>query len=88
MNKILNLFIIIFFVNGCSFHKNSKFWSNSEDVNKEVNKIYTEVFLKKWGVKLTKIFLTRKDFLDILNENEIGDLFKKGKFGDLIRKIT
>jgi hypothetical protein len=43
--------------------------------------------LKKWGAKLTKIFLTRKDFLDILNENKIGDLFKKGKFGDLIRKI-
>jgi len=70
------------------FHGKST-WDGNETLSEteERNKIYTEVFLKKWGTKLTKIFLTRKDFLDILKENKIDDLFKKGKFGDLIRKI-
>tara|TARA_B110000014_G_C20045601_1_gene543681 strand:- start:119 stop:991 length:873 start_codon:yes stop_codon:yes gene_type:complete len=70
------------------FHGKST-WDGNETLSEteERNKIYTEVFLKKWGIKLTKIFLTRKDFLDILNEYKIDDLFKKGKFGDLIRKI-
>ena len=70
------------------FHGKST-WDGNETLSEteERNKIYTEVFLKKWGTKLTRIFLTRKDFLDILNDNKVEDLFKKGRFGDLIRKI-
>ena len=70
------------------FHGKST-WDGNETLSEteERNKIYTEVFLKKWGTKLTRIFLTRKDFLDILKDNKIDDLFKKGRFGDLIRKI-
>jgi len=51
------------------------------------NKIYTEVFLKKWGNDLTQLFIIRKNFSNILIKKELQELFKKGKFGDLIRKL-
>ena len=46
-----------------------------------------DIFLKKWGNDLTQIFILRKDFSNILEEKGLEDLFKKGKFGELIRKI-
>ena len=49
--------------------------------------MYTEIFLKKWGHDLTQIFLIRKDILRILENKDITDLFKKGKFGELIRRM-
>ena len=42
------------------------------------NKTYTETFKKKWGEEMTQLFIIRKD---------LKDLFKKGKFGDLIREL-
>ena len=51
------------------------------------NKTYTEVFLKKWGNDLTQLFILRKNFSNILKEKNLEELFKKGKFGDLIRKL-
>ena len=51
------------------------------------NKAYSEVFLKKWGSELTQIFIIRKDFDNILLEKDLNDLFKQGKFGELIRKL-
>ena len=37
MNRIYYFLLIIIFLSGCSFNKNSKFWSTSEKINKEVN---------------------------------------------------
>ena len=51
------------------------------------NKIYTEAFLKKWGSEMTQLFILRKDFFNILNEKGLDNLFKQGKFGELIRKL-
>jgi hypothetical protein len=36
---------------------------------------------------LTQIFIIRKDFDSILLEKGLNDLFKQGKFGELIRKL-
>ena len=51
------------------------------------NKTYTEAFLKKWGSDMNQIFILRKDFSNILNVRGLNDLFKQGKFGELIRKL-
>ena len=70
------------------FHGKST-WDGAEN-NKETelrNKIYTEVFLKKWGKELTQIFILKKDFENILNKKGIDLLFKKNKFGEIIRKL-
>ena len=70
------------------FHGKST-WDGNETLKEtqERNKMYTEIFLKKWGHDLTQIFLIRKDILRILENKDITDLFKKGKFGELIRRM-
>ena len=70
------------------FHGKST-WDGPETKHqtKERNEQYTENFLKKWGKDMTQIFILRKDFDGILKKRNLEDLFKKGKFGDLIKKI-
>ena len=46
-----------------------------------------EAFLEKWGNEMTQIFILRKEFSNILYEKGLNDLFKQGKFGELIRKL-
>ena len=70
------------------FHGKSS-WDGVE-TNKQVegrNKLYTEAFLKKWGKQMTQIFIHRKDFTNIMNEKGLNDIFKNGKFSELIRKL-
>ena len=70
------------------FHGKST-WDGHESMDQieKRNAIYTEAFLKKWGKEMTQIFILRKDFLNILENKNLMDLYKKGKFGDLIRKL-
>jgi len=70
------------------FHGKST-WDGHETVAETElrNKIYTDAFLKKWGSEMTQIFIIRKNFSNILNEKNLSDLFKQGKFGELIRKL-
>jgi len=70
------------------FHGKST-WDGKESFEEtnQRNKSYTGIFLKKWGKELTQLFIIRKDFLNILNEKKLNELYEKGKFGDLIRKI-
>ena len=44
MNKIINFFVILFLISGCSFNKNSKFWTDEEKSRYENNARYDEVF--------------------------------------------
>ena len=71
------------------FHGKST-WDGGEtqDEIERKNKIYTEVFKKKWGNELTQLFIIRKDFSNMLSNKDLEILFKKGKFGDLIRKLS
>jgi len=70
------------------FHGKST-WDGNETANqtKLRNEAYTKAFLKKWKQELTQIFIIRRDFLDILNKKNLQELFNKGKFGELIRKL-
>ena len=70
------------------FHGKSS-WDGPE-TDKQIEdrgKLYTEAFFKKWGKEMTQIFIYRKKFMDILNEKGLSDFFKRGRFGDLIRKL-
>ena len=70
------------------FHGKST-WDGNEtsDQTESRNKAYTEAFLEKWGNEMTQIFILRKEFSNILYEKGLNDLFKQGKFGELIRKL-
>ena len=48
---------------------------------------YENVFRKKWGDELTKIFIERNNFLDILETKNLMDLYKMNKFTELIKKL-
>ena len=47
MNKIIFFFIYIFCITGCSFNKNSKFWTASQNIPEENNLNYKEIFVEE-----------------------------------------
>ena len=52
------------------------------------NKIYIDAFKKKWGEKMSQFFIIRNNFSHILSEKNLDDLFKKGKFTELIKLLS
>ena len=78
MNKILFFFLILISINACSFNKNSKFWTNSESVVKEMEKSYEDVFpteeaLKKEFNSNLQIKLTSKPVNKTLINNHLNN---------------
>tara|TARA_B100001057_G_scaffold97523_1_gene94292 strand:- start:280 stop:1584 length:1305 start_codon:yes stop_codon:yes gene_type:complete len=51
VNKIKYSLIILILFSGCSFNKNSKFWTNSEKIKSEKDDIYKEVFISDETLK-------------------------------------
>ena len=47
MNKIIVFFICIFLLNGCSFNKNSKFWTISENISEENNSNFKKILIEE-----------------------------------------
>mgnify|MGYP001261038017 CR=1 FL=1 len=47
MNKLSYFLIFVFLISGCSFNKNSKFWTPSKNIPKEKNQSAKEVFDKE-----------------------------------------
>ncbi len=47
MNKISIFFVFIILINGCSFNKNSKFWTASQNISEEKELEYKEIFTKE-----------------------------------------
>ena len=44
--------------------------------------------LKKWGEEITQVFIIRNNFLDILEKKGLTEIYKKGQFGELIRRLV
>jgi len=55
---------------------------------KERNEIYIKAFKKKWGDEMTQLFILRNNFSNILSSRGLEDLFKRGEFGELIRRLV
>ena len=70
------------------FHGRSTWGIETRKQMEERNKKYTEVFLKKWGHDMTQILILRNNFSNILSNRGLEDLFKKGKFGELIKRLV
>ncbi len=51
MNKTVLFISLIFIITGCSFNKNSKFWTESQNVLKENNLEYKEIFVEEKALK-------------------------------------
>ena len=88
MNRILYLFIILVLFTSCSFNKNSKFWTNSKEVQNETRNEYEEVFptentLKKEFNSKLKIKLTSKPINNQSANNHLNNLGRLSFDGDL-----
>lgn len=70
------------------FHGRSTWGIETRKQMEERNKKYTEVFLKKWGHDMTQILILRNNFSNILSNRGLEDLFKKGKFSELIKSLV
>ena len=69
------------------FHGKSTWDIENKEETAQRNTEYENIFRKKWGHELTKIFIERNNFLDILEKKNLIDLYKMNKFTDLIRKF-
>ena len=72
MNKIILIIIFTIFVTGCSLNKNSKFWTSSQTIKEENNKVYKQI-------------LTEEDALN--NEFNANKLIKINDFTDYSLQI-
>ena len=72
MNKIILIIIFTIFVTGCSLNKNSKFWTSSQNIKEENNKVYKQI-------------LTEEDALN--NEFNANKLIKINDFTDYSLQI-
>ena len=94
MNNILKVLLIFFFITSCSLHGQSKFWSPSEKIEKEVEIKAEEIFVKEKSLSMVfnqnlKISLaskpTNRGFFDNYDNNNgrinyDGDLKKISRF--------
>ena len=69
------------------FHGKSTWDIENKEEKVQRNLEYENVFRKKWGDELTKIFIERNNFLDILETKNLMDLYKMNKFTELIKKL-
>ncbi len=79
MNKIIIFFIFIIFINGCSFNKNSKFWTESQNILEEQNSNYKQIFIEEDSlgkefntnikINLGKIFTNNSKIKDYQNND-------------------
>ena len=82
VNFIINSYLL-------HFHGKST-WDGGEtqDQTNKRNQLYIENFLKKWGEEITQVFIIRNNFLDILEKKGLTEIYKKGQFGELIRRLV
>ena len=86
MIKVVFIFIVIFFLNNCSFNENSKIWKNNKDklnLNKKVKKVSLEdknvVTEFNKGLKLDLSSIKIKEN-KINNKNNFGSQNYEGQF--------
>ena len=92
MNKLIFIFIALFFLNNCSFNENSRIWKDTEnklETNKKITKISAEEnvsvleFNKDLKLDLSSIIINIKkndNHNDLGLQNYVGELTKIGNF--------
>jgi outer membrane protein assembly factor BamB len=76
VNKIVIFFILIFLTSGCSFNKNSKFWTASQNIPEESNPNYQEIFAEEEALNKELNANVSISLGDIFNNNsKVRDYF-------------
>jgi outer membrane protein assembly factor BamB len=76
VNKIVIFFILIFLTSGCSFNKNSKFWTDSQNIAEDSNTNYQEIFAEEEALNKELNANVSISLGDIFNNNsKVRDYF-------------
>ena len=70
------------------FHGKSTWGVENKQQNLERNKKYIEIFNNKWGSEMTKIFIERKNFMEILDKKGLLEFYKNNNFSELIKRLV
>ena len=70
------------------FHGKSTWGVENKQQNVERNKKYIEIFNNKWGSEMTKIFIGRKNFMEILDKKGLLEFYKNNNFSELIKRLV
>ena len=88
MNKLFYLIIFLFFISACSFNKNSKFWTSSQDIQKEKEEKLKKVLIEESALEKEfnpslKIKLSKKINKNLLFQNYFNNNGRLGYDGEL-----
>ena len=76
MNKIIIFFIFILFITGCSFNKNSKFWTESKNIQEENKLDYKKILVEEEALERELNTNIQINLGNIINNNlSIRDYF-------------
>tara|TARA_Y100001970_G_C14252537_1_gene872872 strand:+ start:1158 stop:2462 length:1305 start_codon:yes stop_codon:yes gene_type:complete len=78
VSKILIFFVLITLITGCSFNKNSKFWTSSQNIQEENNQNYKEIFSEEESLSQE----LNKDLLINLGKNVINNIQLRNNFNN------
>ena len=78
MNKVILFFVLIIFITGCSFNKNSKFWTSSQNIQEENNQNYKKIFSEE--VSLSQEL--NKDLSINLGKNVVNNIQLRNYFNN------
>ena len=78
MNKIIIFFALITLIAGCSFNKNSKFWTSSQNIQEENNQNYKEIFSEEESLRQE----LNKDLSINLGKNIVNNIQLRNYFNN------
>ena len=79
MTKLLHLLIIFILISGCSFNKNSKFWTSKTELEIEKDEKFKEIFIKD-KVNKKELNPNLKFNLDLTQKKYINELTNVEKY--------
>ena len=78
MNKLILFFVLIIFITGCSFNKNSKFWTSSQNIQEENNQNYKKIFSEEESLSQE----LNKDLSINLGKNVVNNIQLRNYFNN------
>jgi outer membrane protein assembly factor BamB len=78
VNKIIIFFVLITLIAGCSFNKNSKFWTSSQNIQEENNQDYKEIFSEEKSLSQE----LNKDLTINLGKNVVNNIQLRNYFNN------
>tara|TARA_A100001234_G_scaffold220469_1_gene233488 strand:+ start:470 stop:1774 length:1305 start_codon:yes stop_codon:yes gene_type:complete len=92
VNKITYFIIFFILISGCSFNKNSKFWTATQNIKEEKKEIYKDILVKEEALKHELNSNLKIKINHIIENNSENKIYHnndgKSNFNGLLKKIS